>query len=641
MCGISGYLSNKQLDHRNILSNMGDSIEHRGPDAFGIWFDENSGIGLSHRRLAILDLTPTGSQPMESKQGRYVIVFNGEIYNYLELKKELSEFGNISWKGTSDTEIILYGFEIWGVERTINKLIGMFAIALWDKINKELILIRDRIGEKPLYYGWQGSTFIFGSELKPFHKHPDFKKEISLDALGDYFKYNYVPSGKCIFNGIQKLEPGNYCKVSLRNPEIIKKAYWNLSKNSLNQETDLSHKNESSINRLDILLTDAIGKQMVSDVPLGAFLSGGVDSSTIVALMQKQSNRAVKTFSIGFNEEGYDEAVYAKKVAKHIGTDHTEMYVSPSETRNVIPLLPHIYDEPFSDSSQIPTFLVSKLAKTQVTVSLSGDAGDELFGGYNRYLMVNNAWNKLSILPKTVRKSLGQFLLKNDVESLNKFYNKYEKFIPLKFRFSNFGDKMHKIALLLDSTTSSELYDGFISHWDTNEILRTKQVSKIYNLDDLEGLSFIEQMMLVDAKTYLPDDILVKVDRAAMANSLETRVPFLDHRVVEFALSLPLNLKIRNGKGKWILREVLYKYVPKELIERPKMGFGIPLDSWLRGPLKDWAKDLLSYQNLDKHGLLNNEIIHKKLDEHFSGNKNWHYHIWDVLMFQAWYNKYF
>lgn len=640
MCGFAGYLSIQQFEHQNLLNKMALAIRHRGPDANGVWYDEKSGVGLCHTRLSILDLSEAGAQPMVSDSGRYVVVFNGEIYNFKEIKDKLEyKIGKRAWRGHSDTEIILMGIEIWGLEETLKQMIGMFAIALWDKENKELFLARDRMGEKPLYYGWQKQTFMFGSELKALRQHPEFQKDISVEALGEFFKYNYIPSGTSIYRGIQKLNPGTYCKVSLLNKEVRHFTYWNLD-NHITRSHDEVLNIEQRVDELEDLLKDAISKQMVADVPLGAFLSGGIDSSTIAALMQNQSNRPIKTFSMGFNEKGFDEAIYAKQVATHLGTDHTEMYVSPEETRNVIPLLSGIYDEPFADSSQIPTYLVSKLAKSKVTVSLSGDAGDELFSGYNRYLMVNNLWGKLSKVPTGVRRKLGEFLVGQKAERLNSFYNGVEPFVPKKFRLSNFGDKMHKIASKLHVSSHSELYDGFISHWNIKDILVSGGESKICDLESMGNLSFIEKMMFIDGKTYLPDDILVKVDRAAMANSLETRVPFLDHRVVEFAWSLPMELKIREGKGKWILREVLYRHIPKAIFERPKMGFGIPLDSWLRDPLKEWSIDLLSSVNLDKHGLLNKKIIHQKLEEHISGRKNWQHQLWDVLMFQSWYDKY-
>ncbi len=640
MCGLTGYLSNKNFDHLNLLNRMGQAIAHRGPDASGIWFDENSGIAFCHRRLSIIDLSEAGAQPMLSASGNFVMVFNGEIYNFQQIRKKLeSTNGKVAWRGHSDTEVILAAVEAWGIEKALQEMIGMFAIALWDKSKRELTLARDRMGEKPLYFGWQNESFLFGSELKSFHQHPDFKKEICMDALGKYFKYNYIPSGISIYKSVQKLTPGTFCKVSLADKQVKHFTYWSLNDHVGNKKAETYNANES-VNQLEALLKDAIGKQMISDVPLGAFLSGGIDSSTIVALMQAQSTQAVKTFSIGFNEKGFDEAVYAKQVARHLGTDHTELYVSSEQAQSVIPLISGIYDEPFSDSSQIPTYLVSKLAKSKVTVSLSGDAGDELFSGYNRYLMVNNVWSKLSKLPKSARRSVGRFLLSLDVESLNRFYGSVENIIPQKYKLSNFGDKMHKIAARLDASSQSELYDSFISHWNVNEILNQSVHAEIYNLEQIHNLSFIERMMYMDGKTYLPDDILVKVDRAAMANSLETRVPFLDHRVVEFAWNLPMSLKIKEGKGKWILREVLYKHVPKSMIERPKMGFGIPLDEWLRGPLKEWAYDTLSSSNLNKHGFFNNSAIHEKLDQHTSKRRNWQYQLWDVLMFQNWYDKY-
>ncbi|MFP5080830.1 asparagine synthase (glutamine-hydrolyzing) [Pedobacter sp. JCM 36344] len=638
MCGFVGFLSDENFDE-GLIRQMGEAIAHRGPDGAGYWHSSNSGLSFCHRRLSIIDLSEAGTQPMESKTGRYIVAFNGEIYNYKTIKAELEKQGVSNWDGHSDTEIFLAGFELWGIEATLEKMTGMFAIALWDTAEKELYLIRDRMGEKPLYFGWQGSSFLFASELKALHPHPEFKKEICMEALSDFFKYNYVPSGTSIYKGIQKLTPGTFCKVSLKNKEVKHFTYWDLKSKIQNRDINLISV-EENINNLETLLKSAISNQMLADVPLGAFLSGGVDSSAIVALMQTVSSKPVKTFSMGFNELGYDEAVYAKKVANYLGTDHTEMYVSAEEAMGVIPNLADIYDEPFADSSQIPTYLVSKLARANVTVSLSGDAGDELFSGYNRYLMINNIWAKLSKVPNGIRKGLGKILLSQNVETLDFIYKMIDPAIPKKYRLNNFGDKMHKIASKIDATTDSELYDSFISHWDTREIMAVPSKSIIFSLDELQDMSFIEKMMYADAKNYLPDDILVKVDRASMANSLETRVPFLDHRVVEFAWNLPMNLKIKDGKGKWILREVLYRHVPKELIERPKMGFGIPLDNWLRGPLKEWATDLLSEDSLNKHQFLNTQNVQKKLKEHISGKRNWQHLLWDVLMFQSWYNKY-
>ena len=639
MCGFTGYF-NSTLFEPSILQKMGDAIAHRGPDASGIWHAQSIGIGVCHRRLSIIDLSEAGSQPMLSKSGKYVMAFNGEIYNYKEIKKELDNLCEIKWNGHSDTEVIIEAFDLWGIEKTLSKLAGMFAIFLFSIQERKLFLIRDRAGEKPIYFGWQKQTLLFGSELKSFHQNPFFEKEICKDALGDFFKFNYVPSNKCIFKGIKKLNPGTYYELDLETKKEKEKQYWSLfdsKPKSVNANNPLD-----AVNQLDQLLKKVISDQLITDVPLGAFLSGGVDSSTIVALMQQLSDRPVKTFSIGFKDPNYDEAIFAKKVAEHIGTDHTELYLESNDALNVIPNIPDIYDEPFSDSSQIPTFLVSKLAKTQVTVSLSGDAGDELFGGYNRYLMTSKTWKNLSKYPKAIRKISGKIMLSQSTETWNQLFNMMKNVVPKRFEMTNFGDKIHKAARIIDSKDISSLYQGLISHWNPEEIISghvnyfESQLFE-YNTDYSE----IENMMNWDFLTYLPDDILVKVDRAAMYNSLETRVPLLDHRIIEFAHQLPFEYKIRNGQGKWILREVLYKYVPKELIERPKRGFGIPLDSWLRGPLKEWTYTMLSKKNLEKHNLLNIDAINHKLQDHMSGKRNWQYLLWDVLMFQSWYNKYY
>jgi len=639
MCGLAGYISKKMFDHSDVLIKMGQAIAHRGPDDVGIWFDKSTGIALCHRRLSIIDLSPAGHQPMLSHNNNFVVAFNGEIYNYELLRQEINnEEGEIQWNGHSDTEVILAGIECWGIEKTLQKLTGMFAIAIWSKDTNELVLARDRIGEKPLYYGWHNNVFLFGSELKAIMKHPQFNGSIDKNALASFFKYNYVPGPLSIYKDIFKLEPGSYLSVNLEDQEPKIKKYWDL----YNYTNPGSFKGDSldATKELDLLLKDAVGKQMIADVPLGAFLSGGVDSSTIVALMQSQSQSAVKTFTIGFDNKGFDEAVYAKKIANHLQTDHTELYVQPKDTLDVIPKLSKIYDEPFSDSSQIPTYLVAQLAKSKVTVSLSGDAGDEIFGGYNRYIVASQTWSKLSKIPMSVRNLISNSIQTIGSDNINALYKYFKFAIPKNYQFSNFGEKMFKSAKLLESDSEIDLYNGFISHWDPSEIIKNYYDHTQYKFKDVSKIDFIEQMMALDTLTYLPDDILVKVDRAAMANSLETRVPFLDHSIIEFAWSLPREMKITNGIGKNILREVLYKYVPKDLIERPKMGFAIPLDSWLRNELREWAEDLLSDESLNKHGLLNNEIIALRWKEHLGGGKNWQHHIWDVLMFQCWFNEY-
>ncbi|SMC76136.1 asparagine synthase (glutamine-hydrolyzing) [Pedobacter africanus] len=643
MCGIAGFLTKeKNINFDKQLLSMGEAIKYRGPDDFGVWFDENNGIGLSHRRLSILDLSPLGHQPMLSESRRYVMIFNGEIYNHLDLRKELSNrFLEIKWRGYSDTETVLKSIDLIGIESTVNSLIGMFAIALWDRENALLYLIRDRIGEKPLYYGWQGDTFLFGSELKALKTHTAFNGEIDKDALSLYFRYNYVPSPYSIYKGVSKLTPGSILTVSLNKPmpSVIK--YWDL-KAVISENNDERLQNnlqpDELPQKLDDLLQDAIKRQMMSDVPLGAFLSGGIDSSTIVGIMQSQSSQPIKTFTIGFDEKKYNEAVHAKNIAEYLKTDHTELYVQAKDTLAVIPKLPTMYDEPFADSSQIPTYLITKLAKRNVTVSLSGDAGDELFGGYNRYIIANHTWSKISGLPLAVRKLIATTMHGISPGAWNEAYALFKGVIPKKHRMMNFGDKMHKSSRVLASMNLEELYNTLTTQWSGEDnVVLGAGLLPTANLQQFGDLSNIESMMGLDMLTYLPDDVLVKVDRAAMANSLETRVPFLDHRIVEFAWQVPLNYKLKDGMGKWLLREVLYKYVPKELIERPKMGFSIPIDSWLRGPLKDWAEDLLDEGKMIQEGILNVKPIRTKWIEHLSGKRNWQHHLWTVLMFQAWY----
>jgi len=645
MCGFSGWLTqdNTQLDPQRTLIKMASAIAHRGPDDSGIWHDLDCSIGLAHCRLSIVDLSPAGHQPMHTASGRYVMVFNGEIYNHNKLRAELERNGKAPvWRGHSDTEILLAGIEAWGIEATIQRSIGMFAIALWDKHCRTLTLARDRIGEKPLYYGWQGDTFLFGSELKALKVHSAFRAdEIDRNALCLFLRYNYIPAPYSIYRGIAKLMPGCLLRVSLeqRKPQI--KAYWSGVETAVQGKAQpFSGSAEHAVTALESLLHDAVGQQMMADVSLGAFLSGGVDSSTIVALMQAQSSRPVKTFSIGFYDKLYNEATYAKAVAEHLGTDHTELYISPEDGIAVIPRLPTLYDEPFADASQIPTFLVSQAARQCVTVSLSGDAGDELFAGYNRYQLTASAWGKLSCIPRPVRQLIASIITQISPASWNRIAAALQGIVPAFGHWANVGEKLHKGADVMASQSADALYLGMTSCWQAsaNVVIDATEPATLVteNIPALDGLNRIERMMVFDLLTYLPDDILCKIDRAAMGLSLESRVPFLDHRVVEFAWHLPMEYKLRAGQTKWVLRQVLYRHVPKKIIERPKMGFGIPIDSWLRGPLRDWAENLLDESSLQQQGYFYSAPIRKKWAEHLSGKRNWQYQLWSVLMFQAW-----
>jgi len=628
---------------------MSDTLVHRGPDDTGAWVDADAGITLGHRRLAILDLSPAGRQPMSSASGRYVIAFNGEIYNHLSLRLTLEKSGTpgattSSWRGHADTETLLAGFDAWGIRATVLRCIGMFAFAVWDKHERVLTLGRDRLGEKPLYYGWQGSgegvCFLFGSELKALKAHPSFSAEIDRDALCLYMRHNYIPAPHSIYQGIRKLLPGHLLTVSAQRREPALEAYWSLSDVVVSGQRSPRTGSDSDVtDELEQILKSAIRQQMVADVPLGAFLSGGIDSSTVVALMQAQSDRAVKTFTIGFNEEGYNEAIHAKAVARHLGTDHTELYVTPQQALDVIPGLPGLYCEPFADSSQIPTFLVSQLARQKVTVSLSGDAGDELFSGYNRYLLAQRLWDKLSMIPVGMRTLAASGISALSPSAWGRLARPLHAVTPNALKLTHIGDKLHKGAGVLASRRIDDLYLGLVTHWNPDEVVLAgrEPTTCLHGAPmPLEGLDDVQRMMALDTMTYLPDDILVKVDRAAMGVSLEGRVPFLDHRVVEFAWRIPQSMKLRNGVGKWVLRQVLYRYIPKELIERPKMGFGVPIDVWLRGPLMDWAQALLSDERLRRDGFFNPAPIRAKWAEHLSGKRNWQYLLWDVLMFQTW-----
>ncbi len=642
MCGFAGYWGSQfsSAEAQHVLQTMGEAIAHRGPDDSGAWFTLHNRLGFSHRRLSIVDLSPAGHQPMQSASQRFVIAFNGEVYNHLQLRKTLETDRTINWRGHSDTETLLACFEQWGIQQTLKQAIGMFAFAVWDSVEQSLTLTRDRLGEKPLYYGWQQGVLLFGSELKALRQHPAFCAPIQRNALALYLRHNYIPAPYTIYQGIDKLQPGTLITFDQQDPKGRTEIYWSASEVALaGRQQPFTGTAEKAVTALDDLLRDAIGQQMVADVSLGAFLSGGVDSSTVVALMQSQSTRPVKTFSIGFNEAQYNEAEHAKAVAKHLGTDHTELYVTPEDCLAVIPKLGAMYDEPFADSSQIPTYLVSQLAKSQVTVSLSGDAGDDLFAGYNRYSIANKVWSKVEKLPALLRRTVASGLTSVSPSTWNSLYEPLTRFAPDK-AIRNIGDKLHKGAGVLHCQSIEDVYLNLVSHWDKPEQMVLNSVEPMTRLTDPAMRQLlknpIEQMMLLDQISYLPDDILVKVDRAGMAVSLEGRVPFLDHRVVEFAWQLPLEYKLRDGQTKWCLRQVLYKHVPKSLIERPKMGFGVPIDSWLRGPLREWASDLLDPATLKQQGFFDEVAVQKMWMEHLSGKLNWQYHLWDILMFQAW-----
>ncbi len=645
MCGLVGYLGKMDVDaaeQEALLARMAGRLRHRGPDASGVWCDAEAGFGVAHRRLAVVDLSQAGAQPMHSPSGRYVLAYNGEIYNHLELRRELeAQFGARDWRGHSDTETLLACVEAWGIVEALRRTVGMFAFALWDRGSRTLTLARDRMGEKPLYYGWQGAgsacAFVFGSELKALRAHPSFESDIDRGSICLLLRYNYVPSPSSIYRSSHKLPPGSLLTVSLEHPEPRISSYWSLlDAIRVGREQPFGGTPEDAVDEVERLTMQAIGGQMIADVPLGAFLSGGIDSSTIVALMQRQSSRPVKTFTIGFSDQGFDEAVHAKAVAAHLQTDHTELYVNSKQALDVIPRLPELYCEPFSDSSQIPTFLVSQLARSQVTVSLSGDGGDELFAGYNRYRVTANLWDRLSAIPVGLRRIAAGVLTAVSPST----WDRWGHLLPGARKFTALGYKAHKGASVLAGSSAEELYLGLVSHrMDPGAFVRGGEeppLASNWHHPNLTGLGVVEKMMALDAVTYLPDDILVKLDRAGMGVSLETRVPFLDHRLIEFAWRLPLEHKLRDGVTKWPLRQVLYRHVPRNLIERPKMGFGVPLASWLRGPLRSWAEELLDESRLRREGYLEPPAVRRLWSRHLSERANLAYELWDILMFQAW-----
>ena len=678
MCGFAGFITTDTsvLTHAEpVATCMALAIKHRGPDDAGAWADTSAGIALGFRRLSILDLSSAGHQPMHSSSGRFVMTFNGEIYNHTDLRDLLSaaQRGTPAqpWRGHSDSETLLACLEAWGLEDTLQKTVGMFAIALWDTQTRTLHLARDRFGEKPLYYGWATSAgtaapaFVFGSELKALRAYKGFSNLVSREALALYMRFTYVPAPYSIFQNIYKLEPGCMLSISSKNSEAVPPSaplrppavhgglrmhrWWSLASVVEAGAQNQISSEEEALETLEQRLKEAVRVQSLADVPLGAFLSGGVDSSCIVALMQAQASSPVKTFTVGFEETGFDETPHARAVARHLGTDHNEFFVSAKQAQEVIAKLPAMYDEPFADSSQIPTHLVCKAARQQVTVALSGDAGDELFGGYNRYFWGPRIWSRLAWMPYPARQALGAVIKAVPTGGWDALSRPVNALLPASKNFARAGDRAHKLAARLGGVHNlDDLYNSLVSEWqDPAQVVKGNgweigvnlQVPVSMLSDPLPAVGAEQhqlRMMYRDTMTYLPDDILCKVDRAAMATSLETRVPFLDHRVAELAWRLPLNMKIRGGQGKWALRQVLYKHVPKELIDRPKAGFAIPVGQWLRGPLRDWAEALLDEKRLEVEGYFYPKPIRDKWLQHLSGRYDHTPSLWAVLMFQSW-----
>lgn len=645
MCGIAGVLlAAPRFEALGSIQRMTDALHHRGPDAGATFVDEAAGIALGHRRLAIIELSERGAQPMRSADGRYVIVFNGEIYNHLDLRHELETRDTIAWRGSSDTETLIECFTAWGVAATLKKSAGMFALALWDRRDRRLTLARDRFGEKPLYYGFvghgQATALAFGSELKALRAFAGFENAIDRDSLALFLRYSYVPTPWSIYRDVFKLEPGAILEFAISDVARRKgnvEKYWRYEDVVAAGLANPIHDESLALDELERVLSEAVGLQLVADVPVGAFLSGGIDSSTIAALMQGRSSRPIKTFTVGFDEAGFDEAPHARQVARHLGTDHSEIRVTPEEARAVIPNLPAMYDEPFGDSSQIPTSIVCAAARREATVALSGDAGDELLGGYNRYVIGPRLWRGLSKAPAVLRGIIGPGL----AAIPDGGWAAVARLPGIGRAIAPFRDKAYKLGADLGAMNSADdLYRALVAEWSDADVPVLKAQRRATRLDDLSFASMVaeptQRMMLLDGLTYLPDDILVKVDRAAMAVSLETRVPLLDHRVAELAWRLPLSMKVRDSKGKWALRQILYRHVPRELVERPKAGFAIPVGRWLRGPLRDWADDLLSQDRLKSKNYLDANVVCKLWSEHRAGTRDWTARLWNVLMFQSW-----
>jgi asparagine synthase (glutamine-hydrolysing) len=646
MCGIAGWMDGSGSCPRHTLRDVAErmtaTLRHRGPDDGGVWTDPAAGVALGHRRLSIVDLSPSGAQPMVSPCARYVIVFNGEIYNFQQVRAELISRGR-RFRGSSDTEVILAAVSEWGVVDSLQRFNGMFAFALWDSVDRVLHLARDRAGEKPLYYGWIGRSFVFASELKALRAHPDFRGSVDRAALSLYVQRACVPAPHSIYEGIYKLPPACHMVVpsGADAGSLSPVPYWSAREAAeAGVAAPFAGDSFEAIEELGSLLRDAVRLRMIADVPLGAFLSGGVDSSTIVAMMQVEDSRPVKTFTIGFRESLYDEAGSARRVARHLGTEHTELYLGPQQTLGVISRLPSLYDEPFADSSQIPTFLISELARRHVTVSLTGDAGDELFGGYNLYRAGRLIWTTFGWMPSALRRAIGVGLRSVPAPLLDLSFAWLSPLQAQLGRSSSIGDKLHKLAPVLIGAEPELMRRVLVANWRDDQALVLDTATAAAPFADQERSAavgdFVQHMMFADLVSYLPDDILVKVDRASMGVSLETRVPFLDHRLIEFAWRLPHRLKLRGGSTKWILRQLLYRYVPRALVDRPKSGFAVPLSLWLRGPLREFGEDLLNESRLRQEGWFDAGLVRSLWNEHISGRRNWEQPLWSVLMFEAW-----